>query len=120
MCELDAVKLMREGAEHLKPVLEPLGFEFGIVKSGGSCGGCFCEAEFSLGPRRIEFHFRGQLGLVRYHLNEVNASHKSYIQALSAESESQYLQIYHDPMDGFRRLADDFNLIRSDFMEHKG
>lgn len=119
MIELDADKMMLKGAEYLMPVLQPLGFEFSIVKSGVSCGGPFCEAEFSLGPRRIELHFRRQLGLVRYHIGNVNASHKSYIQALSAETESQYLQIYHDPMDGFRRLAHDFALIRSDYMENE-
>jgi len=113
----DVLKMMSDGAEYMKAALEPFGFKFRILKTGNSSGGKFCEAKFTRDNRRIELHFRWSLGLVRYHYGNINASHESYIEALGMQNKSQFPGFYEDELEGFQKLAQDIDLIRSDFIE---
>ena len=110
--------MMTEGATHLAPVLAPLGFTFRIVGTGASSGGPFCEAEFAGADRRVELHFRHAVGMVRWHIGDTSASHGAYMEALGRSA--SYPQSQDDEMEGFRCLARDFSLIRTDFIEGDG
>lgn len=114
----DPSGMRTEGATHLAPTFAPLGFKFRVVRTGESSGGQFCEAEFARPDRRVKLHFRHALGMVRWHIGDISASHGAYMQALGQGA--TYPRSQDDEMDAFRCLARDFSLIRTDFIEGDG
>jgi len=110
--------MMTEGARHLASLLAPLGFAFRVIRTGSSSGGPFCEAEFVGADRKVELHFRHGLGLVRWHVGDISASHGAYMEALGGSASASGSQ--DDKMEAFRCLARDFSLIRTDFIEGEG
>ncbi len=110
--------MMTEGATHLASVLDPLGFTFRVVRTGPSSGGPFCEAEFAGVNRRVELHFRHSVGMVRWHIGDISASHGAYMEALGRSA--SYPRSQDDEMEAFGCLARDFSLIRTDFIEGDG
>ena len=97
-----------EGARILRPLLESQGFRFEFRGEGESSGGHFAWGEFLRDDRRIELHFRHSLGVVRYHVGVVSASHESYMRELGVWGQCEYPGFSEDAIGGFRELAHDF------------
>lgn len=105
-----------DGVQILKPLLRAKGFRFRFLGEGKGSGGPFASGEFVHGDRRLEFHFRYSLGLVRYHVGEQNASHESYMRELGVWEQCQYPAFSSDPMSGFEGLLHDLGFA-DDFLD---
>lgn len=100
-----------EGAQILRPLLEPQGFRFEFRGEGESSGGHFAWGEFIRGDRRLELHFRYSLGLVRYHIGDVSASHEAYMRELGVWGECEYPGFSDEVIGAFRGLAHDLVFV---------
>jgi hypothetical protein len=107
---------LEAGARILAQSLEPHGFAFTLVATGKGSGGYFAEGEYRRDDRRLEFHFRRSLGLVRYHVGTDSASHASYMEALGVTDQIRYPGSSEDPLEGFRHLASDIHQFAQDFV----
>lgn len=115
---MSSTAIMEEGAAlHLRPLLEPLGFVFRVVRTANSSGGVSCEAELTRQDRKIELHFRHSLGLVRYHVGSISASHTAYWEIVGGGRARRYPGFGSTPVDAFQHLAADLAHIRSDFVD---
>ena len=103
-CPKDA---LLDGAKILDPILLLKGFRFERRDEDRGSGGNFAWGEFVREDRRIELHFRYSLGLVRYHVGDQNASHKSYMQELGVSDQCRYPGFSEDPSAAFYDLAHD-------------
>lgn len=110
------ITLLRDGAKTLESILRPNGFRFRFRGDGKSSGGNFARAEFARRNRRIELHFRGSLGLVRYHVGNKSASHEAYMKELGVWGQCRYPGFSDDPMEAFDDLAHDLSLAE-DFLK---
>jgi hypothetical protein len=108
-------KAILGGARILEPMLLPNGFEFHFRGSGRSSGGEFARGEFVRDDRRLEFHFRYSLGLVRYHVGNKSASHESYMRGLGVWDRCKYPGFSDDPTDAFHDLVHDLRFAE-DFL----
>jgi|HubBroStandDraft_1064217.scaffolds.fasta_scaffold382976_1 hypothetical protein len=96
-----------EGAQILEEVLQPKGFKFRFHGEGKSSGGEYASGEFFRADRRLEVHFRWNLGMVRYHVGDQSASHESYMRELGVREKCHYPGFSEDPKDAFLGLAHD-------------
>lgn len=102
-----AAARLRAGARILSEVLANHRFTFRILEVGASSGGPFASGMFVRGNRRLEFHVRTGLGLVRYHVGPHSASHEHYMRTLGVLPQCEYPGFPEDPLDPFVRLAHD-------------
>jgi len=110
--------VLLQGAELLRPLLSAHGFAFELLGEGRGSGGEFAYAEFRKGERRIEFHFRYDLGMVTYHLGPDSLSHEQYmLSVLEQPGLSRYPGFSADPLDAFRDLAGDLQAYCGEFLE---
>jgi len=108
---------LQSGRAILDPVLEPHGFNYFETSAGKGSGGYFASAEYSIGDRRLELHFRYSLGLVRYHFGFMSLSHEEYMTAkLGGSGRSAYPGFSADPIDGFRHLREDLESHCGEFL----
>jgi hypothetical protein len=77
---------IHEGAAILDPILCKYGFEFRWGGSGHSSGGPFAFGAFVNGDRKLEFHYRHSLGLVKYHFGGLWLDHDSYMRVVLGPS----------------------------------
>jgi hypothetical protein len=110
---------LREGVAILETVLVPIGFHFSFGGEGKGSGGMFALGEFVRGDRRLEIHFRYNLGLVRYHVGTVNASHDFYMAELGVREKCKYPGYSDDFRDAFRDLTHDLGFA-DDFLTGTG
>jgi hypothetical protein len=108
-----------EGSTILEQVLAPKGFKFRFHGEGKGSGGDFASGEFFRADRRLEVHFRRNLGMVRYHAGEQSASHDSYMRELGVRERCHYPGFSDDLKDAFRDLAHDLTLA-DDFLTGPG
>lgn len=101
----DAVNVLMAGAAILAAVLVPYGFTFQRTREGRSSGGGFATARFIKSNQYLEFHFRNSLGLITYGWDGATLSHADYLRGLKATG--AYPGYSHDPLEGFRHLAQD-------------
>jgi hypothetical protein len=109
-------EVLSKGVKVLKPLLQSKGFRFRFGREGEGSGGPFACGEFVRRDRRFELHFRGSLGLVRYHVGQDSASHESYMRELDVWDQCKYPGFSDDPMDAFGRLAHDLTFA-DDFLD---
>lgn len=114
---MDPVQAIREGAAILETVVAKHGFAFNLRKHGPSSGGPFAEGEFLNGERRLEFHFRHSLGLVRYHVGSASLTHEEFLKGLGVWGRHRYPGFTDDPLEPFRQLRDDLAEFAADFLE---
>jgi hypothetical protein len=117
--QVNPAEALREGAAILDEVLVPLGFQFIFGGDGKSSGGPYSQGNFVRGNRRLEVHFRLSLGLVRYHIGAVNASHDAYMSELGVRGKCNYPGYSDDFRDAFRDLAHDL-AFAEDFLSGEG
>jgi len=108
-----------EGAEILEKVLAPKDFHFQFRGEGKSSGGRSAWAEFVRGDRRLEFHVRSNLGLVRYHIGAESASHESYMRELGVRERCRYPRFSEESKEAFSGLAHDL-AFADDFLTGAG
>src|ERR1700741_1317155 len=101
-----------EGAEILEKVLAPKDFHLQFRGEGKSSGGKSAWGEFVRGDRRLEFHVRSNLGLVRYHIGAESASHESYMRELGVRERCRYTGFSEESKEAFLGLA--HNLLFAD------
>jgi len=99
-----------EGVKFIDEILRPNGFTFLFRAEGKGSGGHFAWGEFVRDNRRLELHFRLNLGLVRYHAGDQSVSHEAYMRELGVADRSQYPTFSDDPKAAFRGLAHDLTL----------
>jgi hypothetical protein len=115
------IQVLEDGRKILDPVLVAHGFEFQEGPQGSSSGGEFACGEYIRGDRRLEIHFRFELGLVTYHIGSSKLLHTDYMRALLAKAGgSRYPGFSDDPLDAFRDLAYDVEHFCSDFLSGDG
>lgn len=104
----------------LGEVLIPAGFQFVQTGEDETGGGSFASGEFRRGDRRLELHFRPELGLVRYHFGEESLSHQELVRGVRAldriSEEAEYPGFSNDPMAGFRHLRHDLDRFGGIFL----
>ncbi len=115
----EKAEVLRKGAQSLQAVLATHGFNFEIRGTGTGSGGTFAWGEFVRGNRRLELHFRYSLGMVRYHIADLSASHEAYMRELGMWESCRYPGFSDDPVDAFRALAHDVTLA-DDFLSGAG
>ena len=94
-----------EGAEILEKVLPPNGFRFQFRGEGKSSGGKFAWGEFIRGDRKLEFHVRYNLGLVRYHVGTESASHDYYMREIGVLERCHYPGFSEDLREAFSHIS---------------
>ncbi len=104
-----------QGAQVLSAVLLPNGFTFVFREEGRSSGGDFAWGEFVRGDRKLEIHFRHNLGMVRYHVGRQSASHEAYMRELGVSERCCYPGYDVEPAIAFHDLAHDLTFAK-DFL----
>ena len=99
--------MLLAGINVLDEVMQPAAFVFEFREEGRGSGGHFAWGEYVRDNRRLELHFRGSLGLVRYHVGDHNAGHETYVLGLGVWEECRYPGFSEDPLDGFVHRAAD-------------
>jgi hypothetical protein len=114
----DVRTLLESGSELLKPLLVRHGFAYRTLAAGNSSGGQFAGAEFRRQSRRLEYHFRYSLGMVRYHLDAHSMAHQEYMRSvIGRPNAGHYPGFSSDPIDAFRDLLLDLEEYCIDFLE---
>ncbi len=101
---------MLEGMQFVEAILRSKGFRFHFRAEGKGAGGQFAWGEFVRKDRRLELHYRWNLGLVRYHAGDQSVSHESYMRELGVSDQCEYPGFSGVPEDAFRGLAHDLTL----------
>jgi hypothetical protein len=112
---IDPKEALCNGATILSPMLTSNGFAFRFRSEGNGSGGKSAWGEFVRKDRRLELHFRHNLGLVRYHVRKWDASHEAYMRELGVWTRCRYPGFSEDPMDAFHDLAHDLKFAE-DFL----
>ena len=111
------IDILRDGSEILKPVMNKHGFSFSIDGAGSSSGGNSAFGSWKKKDRKLEYHFRSSLGLVKYSLSTKTIEHEFFLWAISGEQhKAKYPGSSKDPIDGFHRLRDDLNQFCAVFL----
>lgn len=113
---IDPEWAIREGAAILRPLMSKHWFRFELCAKGGSSGGSFAAGEFRGWNRRLEFHFRYSLGLVRFHMGKASLSHEEYLRGLNVWGRNHYPGFTDDPLEPFRQLLSDLQEFGGDFL----
>lgn len=117
MTEIEAARIMEEGAAILDGVLAPHGFTATAPTTGVSSGGSYASCQFVRGNRRLRLHFRYSLGLVEYEVGGLTLSHEEYMwSVLGRRGGSRYPGFSSHPLDGFRHLSSDLAQYGHDFL----
>jgi hypothetical protein len=114
--KLTPKNVLVNGARILERLLRPKGFKFRFRRAGKSSGGDYAWGEFIRADRRLELHFRGSLGLVRYHVDDKSASHEFYMRELGVSDRCQYPTFSNDPMIAFEGVLHDLGFA-DDFLD---
>jgi hypothetical protein len=84
---------------------------------GRGSGGTFASTEFTRGDRKLEIHFRYNLGLVTYHVGKVSLSHEDYMWSVIGKRwASHYPGFSKDPLNSFRDLRQDLEEYGAAFL----
>ena len=116
----DSRDVLGQGAEILRPTLEPHGFAFRIERAERSSGGPFAQGAFISRQKRLELHYRWSLGLVSYHVGRRSLSHDDYMRSLRVKRDAEYPGFSDEPLDAFRHLASDLVKFCQDFVRGDG
>jgi hypothetical protein len=118
---IDPREKLLEGSKILDPMLEKHGFHFGVTTTGKGSGGNFATGVYVSGERRLELHYRYGLGIVRYHIGELELDHLQYMKLLGVYMDCRFASTQLDGgLDGFERLRDDLELYCGDFLYGDG
>ena len=99
---------LREGCEILDPLMNKHGFFFADGPAGNSSGGPFASGSYVNANRKLELHFRFELGLVTYHFGQTCIDHESYMRAILTDKRgSRYPGFSDGPLAAFHDLAYD-------------
>jgi hypothetical protein len=112
------VEILGEGRITLDPVLKKHGFLFENGPAGKGSGGPYVSGFYSNGDRKLEFHYRYSLGLVRYHYKKTSVDHESYMHAvLGGKGGNRYPGFSESPSAQFSDLAYDLENFANSFLE---
>jgi hypothetical protein len=112
------VETLREGCEILDPLMNKHGFFFADGPAGNSSGGPFASGSYVNANRKLELHFRFELGLVTYHFGQTCIDHESYMRAILTDKRgSRYPGFSDDPLAAFHDLAYDLQNFATAFLE---
>jgi hypothetical protein len=100
-----------QGILELEAILFPHRFHFEFREERKGSDGHFAWGEFVKDERRLELHFRQNLGLVRYHAAQASASHDSYMRALAKWELCRYPGFSGDPIVTLQNLAHDLGFV---------
>jgi hypothetical protein len=115
--KMPPIEILREGRSILDPVMHPHGFSFKDGPAGPSSGGPYASGAYVSGNRKLEIHFRRSLGLVTYHFGKSSLDHESYMHSLlGTNGGNKYPGFSEDPLDAFKRLADDLENLATAFL----
>ncbi len=113
-------EILERGAAELAKVLEPAGFVFVDGGEELGSGGPAASGEFFRGDRRLEFHVRTSLGLVRYHFGDYSISHEDLVRGVRGTERtigpSEYPGFGDDPLAAFRHLRADLERFGAVFL----
>jgi len=109
---LTPTESLLSGAKIIDEVLAPSGFVFEYRENGFSSGGHFAWGEFVRGDRRLELHFRHNLGQVTYHAAGNKATHESYMRELKIWGKHHFPGFSSEPLQAFRDLSHDLSFAR--------
>jgi len=114
-------EILENGRQILDPILLGYGFAFKETQCGKSSGGLYASGRYEKGDRYIEVHYRGGLGLVRFHIGKLSLNHENYMFAqLGPKGGNKYPGFSDNPIDAFRDLAYDLESFCKDFLSGSG
>ena len=117
---MNSTDALNAGAGDLASALVADGFSFVLTGMGRSSGGDFASGEFRRDDRRLELHFRHELGLVTYHAGEITFGHQDYVRAVRAldgiDTASAYPGFHPDAASQFRALREDLRIFGARFL----
>ncbi len=113
-------EILEKGRKYIDPIMESNGFRWQPGLSGRGSGGQFDSGQYIKDDRRLELHFRYSLGLVKYHIGDISLSQEDYMSYVAGKGNAEYPGFSSDPLDGFRRLANDLKNYADDFLSGTG
>ena len=116
----EAIAILKEGRTYIDPIMESNGFSWVSGFSGKSSGGFSDSGVYVKDDRRVELHFRWSLGLVTYHIGDIQISHEDYMLYVAGKGKASYPGFSKDPIDGFKHLAEDLQKYGHDFLSGSG
>jgi hypothetical protein len=116
----DPKRQLLAGVRILDSVLCLFGFEFRFEHEGRNSGGQFASGSYYRGDRRLELHFRGRLGMVKYWVGDRHLTHVEYMRSLRVYGKNRYPDFSDDALDSFRELAEDIAAFAQDFTSGSG
>lgn len=95
------IDVLRAGCETIAPVLVSDGFQFRLRDAAPSSGGHFAWREYVRGDRRLALHVRASLGLVTYHLGDLQVPHEAFVRTVHGRiGGNAFPGFSTDPLDG--------------------
>jgi len=114
---IDPLETLAAGVTILNDVMNQHGFSASKNATGRGSGGTFASTEFTRGDRKLEIHFRYNLGLVTYHVGKVSLSHEDYMWSVIGKRwASHYPGFSKGPLDSFRDLRQDLEEYGAAFL----
>ena len=111
------IDVLRAGCELIAPVLVSDGFQFRLRDAAPSSGGHFAWGEYVRGDRGLALHVRASLGLVTYHLGDLQVPHEAFVRTVhGASGGNAFPGFSNDPLDGFRHLRHDLERYGAAFL----
>ena len=102
----------RAGCELNAPVLVSDGFQFRLRDAALSSGGHFAWGEYVRGDRRLALPVRASLGLVTYHLDDLQVPHEAFVRTVHGASGGNAFPRFLTTLSmGFRHLRHDLERI---------
>ena len=104
-----ADEAMSHGIPILEDVLAPSGFAWVPGRKGKGSGGYSVCGAFVRGSRKLELHYRYNLGMVTYHVESSSADHESFMRVVVPKGKrSNYPGFSQEgSIDAFKHLASD-------------
>ncbi|MEQ1521036.1 MAG: hypothetical protein ABL936_07175 [Aestuariivirga sp.] len=120
MAQNSPSEVLEIGQRIIAKFLEPFGFVWFRGDSGKGSGGQFASGFFERGDRRLELHYRWNLGLVSYHVGQNGVSHEEYMRSLGHLSEARYPAVFENQLEAFEALTSDVRNFCEDFVSGSG
>ena len=120
MTARDPTLVLDSGAKIVGAVVSPHGFVWVPGPTHRGHPGDSASGNFVRNDRRLELHFRWSLGIVTYHIGELQLPHTTYMHQSGHKSDARYPGFSSDPLDAFRDLAYDLEHFCGDFLTGSG
>lgn len=107
---------LMNGVKIIDQVMRNHGFNFIFCESGRGSGGNYAFGKYVKENRILELHFRNNLGLVAYQIDEFKLLHENYMKVLGVYGQNRYPGFSNEPLEAFKHLLYDLENFTQDFL----